>query len=174
MEDRLDVLAEISVGLAGFASIVVVFRRQTSSGAWRPEDVFRFKIMLEAALVGGLFAVLPAALAGLGFAMSLLWPFLSALLIGYVVHHVLRGWRQIRRLPANSLSRGVARFIGIASAVVIGVQALSIVGWLVPRGPGPYVFGVTWLTAYSGISFYRLATAPIISSHPGESPSASL
>jgi hypothetical protein len=161
VEERLAVLAEISVGLAGFSSIVVVFRRRSASGAWKPEDVFRFKIMLEAGLVAGLFAILPGAIAGLGFAASLLWPFLSALLLGYLVFDLLRRVGQFGRLPSDSLNRNLASFIGLASLAVIGVQTLNIADWLVPRGPGPYLFGVTWLTAYSGLTFYRLMTAPV-------------
>jgi hypothetical protein len=34
-------LAEVAVGLAGFSSVVVVFRRRSSYGAWKPDDAFR-------------------------------------------------------------------------------------------------------------------------------------
>jgi hypothetical protein len=166
MEERLAVLAELSVGLAGFSSVVVVFRRRGSGGAWKPEDVFRFKVMLEAGLVAGLFAILPGAITGLGVSAGLLWPCLSALLLAYVVFDALRRWRQLERLPRASLNRGLASFVGIASLAVICIQVLGIAGWLIPRGPGPYVFGVTWLTGYSGLTFYRLVTAPIVVSAP--------
>jgi hypothetical protein len=161
MEERLAALAEVAVGLAGFSSVVVVFRRRTSDGAWKPEDAFRFKLMLEAGLFAGLFALLPNAIAGLGLAGNRLWPFLSMLLLAYLVSDILRKRRQMEDLPAASLNRGLVWFTGSASFVVILIQALNIADWLVLRGPGPYVFGVTWLTAYSGLTFYRLVTAPM-------------
>jgi hypothetical protein len=165
MEERLAALAEVAVGLAGFSSVVVAFRRRSSDGAWKPEDAFRFKLMLEAGLFAGLFALLPNAIAGLGLAANRLWPFLSTLLLAYLVSDLLRKWRQMARLPDASLNRGIVWFVAFASFVVILTQAFNIAGWLVPRGPGPYVFGVTWLTAYSGLTFYRLVTAPMIVSN---------
>jgi hypothetical protein len=170
VEERLTVLAEISVGLAGFSSVVVVFRRRSSSGAWRPEDAFRFKVMLEAGLVAGLFAILPGAVSGLGLGPGRMWPFLSALLLAYVTFDVLRRGRQVTRLPPDSLRRGLVGLVTVGNLAVIGVQALNLANWLVPRGPGPYLFGVTWLTAYSGLTFYRLVTAPIVTSDLDEPP----
>ena len=172
MEDRLMVLAEISVGLAGFSSVVVVFRRRSSSGGWRPEDAFRFNAMLEAGLLAGLFAVLPGAVTGLGVPPSFLWPFVSSLLLAYVVFESWRRSRQLARLPTDSLSGGLIGLVAAANFAVVAVQALNIVDWLVPRGPGPYLFGVTWLTVYSGLTFYRLVTAPIVVSDPDSPPAA--
>jgi hypothetical protein len=67
----------------------------------------------------------------------------------------------VGHLPAASLNRGLVWFTTFASLVAILVQAFNVADWLVPQGPGPYVFGVTWLTAYSGLTFYRLVTAPM-------------
>jgi hypothetical protein len=161
MEERLAALAEVAVGLSGFSSVVVVFRRRTSDGAWKPEDAYRFKLMLEAGLCAALFALLPSAIAGLGVAANTLWPFLSMLLLAYLAFDLLRKRRQMAQLPAASLNRGLVWFTTIASLFVLLIQALNVADWLVPRGPGPYVFGVTWLTAYSGLTFYRLVTAPM-------------
>ena len=162
MEERLAALAEVAVGLSGFSSVVVVFRRRTSDGAWKPEDASRFKLMLEAGLFAGLFALLPSAIAGLGVAANRLWPFLSMLLLAYLVIDLLRKWRQVGHLPAASLSRSLVWFTTLASFLAMLIQAFNVADWLVPQGPGPYVFGVTWLTAYSGLTFYRLVTAPMI------------
>ncbi len=170
MEEQLGVLAEISVGLVGFSSIVVVFRRRSSTGAWKPEDAFRFKLMLEAGLAAGLFAILPAAIMGLGVPPNRLWPSLCALLLGYELIDLVAKRRQLARLPRESLSRVLNIFVGIGKVCVMVVQVLSIADWLVPRGPGAYVFGVTWLTVYSGLTFYRLATAPLVISTAGAPP----
>ena len=117
--------------------------------------------MLEASLFAGLFALLPSAVAGLGVPENRLWPLLSSLLLAYLTFDLLRKRRGAGQLPATSLNRGLVWFSGLGSLVVILIQAFNVADWLVPRGPGPYVFGVTWLTAYSGLTFYRLVTAPM-------------
>ena len=53
--------SEISVGFAGFASIVVVFRRR-SAGTWESADAFRFGAMLRASLLPAFFSMLPLPL----------------------------------------------------------------------------------------------------------------
>lgn len=172
MEDRLTVLAEVAVGLAGFSSVVIAFRRRASDGAWRPEDAFRFRLMLEAGLFAGFFALLPNAIAGLGVSEATLWPNLSAALLAYFVIDTIHSFLRSRRMPAGSLHRGFASITILFNCVSAGIQLLNVVDWLVPRGPGPYVFGVTWLTVYSGLTFYRLATAPIEVSYDEDSPLA--
>jgi hypothetical protein len=44
---------------------------------------------------------------------------------------------------------------------VAAVQLLNVLGWLVPKGPGPYLFGVTWYTIYAGFMSYRLMILPV-------------
>ena len=172
MHDQLAVLAEVAVGLAGFSSIIVVFRRRSATDAWEPEDAFRFKIMLEGSLVAGLFAISPSATAGLGLGPNLLWPAHSAALLIYLVLNLLRRWQQFRSLPAGSLSPGIARTMLCGGAITMMVQALNVVGLGIPQGAGPYLFGVSWLITYSGIMFYRLITAPIVTIDSNGTPAA--
>jgi hypothetical protein len=111
LEENLAVLAEIAVGLAGFSSIVVVFRRGSDSGSWKPEDVARFRIMIEASLVAALFAILPAALRGLGLMNPQLWPIVSALLFSLIMFNTVRRRREGRRLPpVRSAARSTISF----------------------------------------------------------------
>lgn len=75
--DALSVLAEIAVALAGFSSIIVVFRRGDAGGSWRPEDVWRFRGLLEASLSAGLLAIVPTLIASFEVDPVALWPRLS-------------------------------------------------------------------------------------------------
>ena len=161
MEDRLDVLAEIAIGLAGFSSVVVAFRRRGDAGGWTRGDALRFQVMLQGALAAALFAILPAAAMGLGISARVLWPSLSGLLLTLMIGVTVLTARKILTMHFGSLSPMIAYFMFFSGGIVIIVQLLGITGWLVPRGPGPYVFGVTCLTIYSGIMFYRLLTAPV-------------
>jgi hypothetical protein len=167
LEEHLPLLAEIAIGLAGFSSIVVVFRRGSDSGSWEPGDVFRFRLMLKYSLIAAFFAVLPAAIMGVGLAGPYLWSSLSALLLSHVVLRTLQQLQRIRLLPADSLNTQLLYFLLAMVAMVCAIQALNIVGWLVPQGPGPYLLGVTWYTIYAGLMFYRLATAPFTRSGSG-------
>ena len=161
MDQNLSILAEIAVGLAGFSSIVMAFRRGSAHAPWNRGDVFRFQDMLESSLVAALFAILPAALGGLGLDAPNLWPVVSALFFIFVVFNSLRRVRQWSRLPAGALSNPLYVFFIIMLVVVAAVQLLNVLGWIVPKGPGPYLFGVTWYTIYSGFMFYRLMILPI-------------
>lgn len=169
MDEQLRVLAEIAVGLAGFSSIVVVFRRRDAGGTWKPEDAFRFRIMLESSLFAALFAIAPAALAALNVPPGVLWPTASAALLVYLASETIQRPRAIRRLPAGALNpRLVGSIVGLHLAAAV-LQVLNVVGWGVSPGPGPYLAGVTWLTTYAGLMFYRLVTARI--REPGIEPS---
>jgi hypothetical protein len=159
--DQLSVLAEVAVGLAGFSSIIVVFRRRSATDAWEPEDAFRFKLMLEASLVAGLFAISPGAIAGLGLSPDLIWSAHSAALLSYLASDLLRRMYQFRSLPAQSLSPRIAGVLLLGGVITIVIQALNVFRFGIPHGPGPYLFGVSWLIIYSGIMFYRLITTPI-------------
>jgi len=172
MDPQLAVLAEIAVGLAGFSSVIVVFRRRGASGAWEPEDLFRFKIMFEGSLAAGFFAISPGAFAGLGVSAAVLWPLQSALLLGYLVFDLQRRFRQFASLPTDSLSPRLAASMLAGALCVIALQALNIADLVVSRGAGPYVTGVTWMVVYSGVMFYRLITAPMTSAHADGPPAA--
>jgi len=169
MEDRLFVLAEVAVGLAGFSSVVVAFRRRGSDGSWKPEDAFRFRLMLESGLFAGFFALLPSSIAGLGVSDARLWPALSLVLFLYLAADLTHSWIRTRGLPPAALHRVFVSLTVAGSFMAMVVQVLNIADWLVARGPGPYVFGVTWLTTYSGLTFYRLATAPVTVSEGSDS-----
>jgi hypothetical protein len=169
VEQNLSILAEIAVGLAGFSSIVVVFRRGSAHAPWSRGDVFRFQDMLESSLVAALFAILPAALGGLGLDAPNLWSIVSTLFFVFVVSNTIRRVRQLSRLPAGALSDPLRVFFIIMLGVVATVQLLNVLGWIVPKGPGPYLFGVTWYTIYAGFMFYRLVILPI-STQPAPGP----
>ncbi len=54
-------LGEIAAALAGFASVVTIFKRRPT-GAWAPADGARFRAMLGTSLSAAFFSVLPVAL----------------------------------------------------------------------------------------------------------------
>ena len=161
MYEQLSLLAELSVGLAGFSSIIVVFRRGAGGRSWRPEDVFRLQIMLSYSLLGALFSIAPPGLIGLGIPDNIVISSASLLLALCLGTNSILGRRRFRTLPADALSRTLASalsFGGFFFMLVAGLNAFSL---LPSPGLGPYVAAVTWLLVAAGIMFYRLVTAPL-------------
>jgi len=162
--ENLPILAEIAIALAGFSSIIVIFRRSGADGAWEPEDIFRLRIMLQYGLFAAGFAVLPGAASGIGLSPALLWPTASGMMAIFLVADLLNQQRAARTLPKGSLNPVLAILMVTGNVLVIVIQGLNVFGWGPTRGSGPYLFGVTWLTISAGMMFYRLITAPIVSS----------
>ena len=166
MDGHLLLLAELSVGLAGFSSVVVVFRKHASPGSWTPENAYRFRIMLESSLAGGFFSILPGAISGLGLNSNGLWSLVSGALLLYLSFDLFRRTRMIRGFRVNlPLTFTILAFIVVA----ITVQILNIGNLLIPHGVGPYLFGVSWLVVNSGLMFYILVFSPASSDESDDS-----
>ena len=161
--DALAALAQIAVALAGFSSIIVVFRRGAATENWRPEDIWRFRALLEAGLSAGLLAIVPSLIASFEVDPAELWPRLSLVCAIYTSAYMFRTIRQMRRLPKGSLFLPLAATLYTLAGATIVVQVVSGFGWLAPHSPGPYLLGVAWYTAFAGVAFYRLSMAPIAS-----------
>ena len=161
MYEQLLLLAELSVGLAGFSSIIVVFRRGASGHSWIPEDVFRLRIMLSHSLLGALFAIAPAGLMGLGIPDNLVISSASLLLALFFGTNLILGLRRFQALPAGSLSRPIVGVLSFGSLFFMAVAGLNAFFLLPSAGLGPYVASVTWLLISAGVMFYRLVTAPL-------------
>lgn len=159
--ENLPVLAEISIALAGFSSVIVIFRRTGADGAWKPEDVFRLRIMLQYGLAAAGFAILPEVGLGMGMPLELLWPTMSGLLAIYLTADLLHQQKAARALPSGSLNPALAVLVVSLNTIVFVIQLLNVIGLRPSQGSGPYLLGVTWLTVSAGIMFYRLITAPI-------------
>ena len=150
--DLLQTLAEVSIGFAGFASIVVVFQRRDSE-LWSDEDALRYATMLSSSLASLFFSIIPVALHLCGLTDSWVWRTSSALLAVWLVFVALiSGRRSAETFRATSLN----------SAILIAFIALSIAALLLQlanlrlTSPGLYVFGVLYLLATAGLTFYRL------------------
>lgn len=160
--DALLTLAEVAVALAGFSSVVVLFRRGGVQSEWRPEDRFRFRVMLEASLLAAFFALLPLAISGLGVRGPLLWRVSSGLLAASLLVGLTQMMLARTEGATRALNPALGSSIAAAHGLTLLVQVSNVVGAPpFPLGPGPYVFGVVWLTVYSGLMFYRLMMAPI-------------
>ncbi len=154
--DLLLTLAEVSVAFAGFASIVVLFKRR-DSGLWRAEDAFRFGIMLEYSLAALFFAVAPVLLGYFEVGRPGVWAASSAALGLFIVVEAPRGWWSARRLArAGRLNWALNTFIGVLALSSVVALLLNVIEVGFHGEGGPYVAGVCVLLLGAGINFYRL------------------
>ena len=155
--DTLLTLAEISLGLAGFAGIVVVFGR--GPGALPPADSLRL-VALVGASFGTLFlSLIPIALGFVGVAEPELWQWSSAMMIALVVPAHLLAFSRIRRdaaeifevLPVFMLPIGASFFVANWVA-----QILNVLGTAWVPSFGVYLFGLILYLLFAAFQFARM------------------
>jgi hypothetical protein len=155
--DTLLTLAEVSLGLAGFAGIVVVFGR--GRGKLAPADSFRLLLLVGCSLGTLFLSLISIALGFLGVAEPGLWQWSSAMMIAvvvpghvFVVSRVRRDAAEILEvIPVYMLPFGA--FLFVANFVAQICNALGV-GW-VPSF-GVYLFGLILYLFFAAIQFARM------------------
>ncbi|RLA45298.1 MAG: hypothetical protein DRR42_19545 [Gammaproteobacteria bacterium] len=146
--------SEISVGFAGFASIVVLFRRR-STGNWEPTDAFRFGAMLRASLLPALFSLVPLPLIRLGISDAHVWQFTSLLIASYMVW----GGAKLALLKVALVpwTRGT---LILFHAVVLFTQFVNLFGIGSSPQSGWVLLGLVGCLGLAGWHFYHLVWDP--------------
>jgi hypothetical protein len=155
--DALLTLAEVSLGLAGFAGIVVVFGR--GPGILPPADTLRLAALVGASF-GTLFLSLTSiALGFLGVPEPELWQWSSAIMVVVFVPVHVVGMLRVRRIAADMFEVtpvylfviGALLFVGNLIAQVcnsLGVGSLPIFG--------VYLFGLILYLGFAAMQFARM------------------
>lgn len=146
--DTLYTLAEIAVALAGFAAVVVLFKR-TDSGKWTLEDADRFNGMLMHAMAAGFFCILPPFLSVFTSDPALVWKVGSIALGTQIVAH---SWK-ILSLPSSTI---LVRASLVVPLVVAILQLLNVTEFVYSAEFRPYLAGVLWHIFQSGLLFTLL------------------
>ncbi|MCG8434242.1 MAG: hypothetical protein MJA83_09455 [Gammaproteobacteria bacterium] len=142
--------AEISVGFAGFASIVVVLKRR-AAGNWEPLDAFRFGAMLRASLLTAFFTLLPLPLLQFGVAESRVWQFTSLLIAVYMI------WSAIYTVRTrNIFKRGVWVSLLVYLTAIGFSQIIYVFGWISSGSTEFVLLGLVACLILAGWHFYRL------------------
>ena len=149
MHDTLQTIAELAAAFAGFASVVVIFRRR---GDVRVDE--NTKVTFQSMLLGALFVVffsmLPVVLENvLGHSYTSFF-YSALLLLGYIVATFLWGLSQ----GSGSARSAIPYFV--AAAII----AISQLAGLLDFQPieNMYLLGVFTLLTISGYAFYSLIT----------------
>jgi hypothetical protein len=155
--ESLSTIAEIGIGLAGFAGVVVALGNR--SHRLDPLDRMRVIGMLVGSLGAALLATLPKILADIGVAEQTTWRTSSAVFACYLSMFLVYSFLASRALPPSlraHLHLGMwILVIGgtLVFAVVLGDNTLGLSG---APSAGPYLSGLYFLLVYSSIQFLRL------------------
>ncbi len=146
-------VAEVGVGLSGFAAIVMAMRRRDGSSLSNLDRLL-VATLIERGLVAAFFSLLPVLLFGLGLAEPLLWAVSSGT---FVIYGIWIAYRAIlnRRYVSDTMMPMSLYFglIGIGIAVTI-VQLMHALGVGMQQSAWWYMIGVTWLLVTAGYRFY--------------------
>jgi len=155
--DTLRTLAEVSLGLAGFAGIVVVFGRGPEALA--PADAFRLLALVGCSLGTLFLSLIPIALDAVLVPEPDLWQWSSAILVAVAVPaHLFVGVR-LRRdaaairevLPFYLLPIGASLFL--ANLIAQSCNALGV-GWA--PSFGVYLLGLLLYLGFAALQFARM------------------
>lgn len=158
--DELLTIAEVSVGLAGFAGVVAVFQQKTD---FTTTDRIRF-VAIFAGSLGALFlSFVPLALARSEWAGAGIWRWSSLIMLviwSAGVSVVPWGLRRIgSEMPISKLALALLLVPTLANGVL---QLLNVTGWWWEPGPVAYIVGLlVWLYAAAMMFVYSVLLRPI-------------
>ena len=155
--DTLLTLSEVSLGLAGFAGIVVVFGR--GRGVLAPADSFRLLALVGCSLGTLFLSLIPVALGFVGVPEPELWQWSSAMMIAVAVPAHLFVLSRMRRdageilevLPVFLLPFGAFLFLANLTA-----QICNALGVAWSPSFGVYLFGLLLSLLFAAIQFARM------------------
>ncbi len=150
--DILFALAEVSIALAGFSAVVVLFKRGVS-GEWLPADADRFHGMLLHAMSAVFFCIFPSLISVFTTDQHFIWSIASSGLgIQILVHCTV-----ILRLPSTGSGARVLLLLGLGAIVL---QVLNVTGVYFSYEFRAYLGGVLWHVFQAGVLFVRLVWVP--------------
>jgi hypothetical protein len=158
-EGPLLTIAEISVSLAGFSSVVIALRG-SGPDAWSPQDRFGLGNVLGASVGTLVGSLLPFPLAYLGWSSGTVWRVVDAILglvilgaVGFLAFSAAKG----------SVSPRTPRLFWLFAGsgfLVAGLLLASAGGLIFARGPSLLLFGLIWalVAAFAQLATFVLAT----------------
>ena len=155
--DTLLTLAEVSLGLAGFAGIVVVFGR--GRGALPPADSLRLAALVSASLGTLFFSLIPIALHFLGVGEPELWQWSSAIMVVAIVPAHAIGAVRIRQIASQMFEVTPVYLLGFGACVLLGnliAQVSNALGVGSLPSFGVYLAGLIVYLAFAATQFARM------------------
>ncbi len=163
--DTFETIAEVAIGVAGFASLVLVLTQDRASQV-SAADSMRTRILLVFSLSPILLALLPITLAAGGLEGSTLWRLASGVMLIAAAVTWYRTYRNIsqvvriaggaRAMPGSETA-GAAFFLptlAVLSIVHLLSQAANCLA--IPGSPGPFLY-LVGLLVYLTVAILQFA-----------------
>ena len=152
----LDVIAEISVALAGFSGLAAAFRKRQFSEWTRRERLALWQI-LNWSVFTLFFALVPSALLNLGIAQDTTWRLMSAIAFIAITVYAIALLVQSRRITrGGEPAKGWAYPLNSTVGVFAAIGFLSNTPRVVEAGIGLYqlaLLGTLFIAAMSFVNF---------------------
>ena len=147
-------LTEISVALAGFTGVVVVFGSR-SGGSWLPGDRLRLGFLLEASLTAGGFALLALVLFASMQDAANAWALVSGLWALYMVYSLYTSRRVIQENQAqhHDIDINANHIVFALFSTAIALQLANVFVW---REFAPLLAALVLNLAGAAMQFARL------------------
>jgi hypothetical protein len=158
-------IASVATAISGFSGVVAVFCGR-ADGKWSPGERFRTTNMLILSLGACLLSFLPLTAELFQIPEQILW-MISSLFLGsfcafYFVYTIMMIRKLKLRRPGILIEWvRVVYFICLGLAIVL--QALNLNGWLIERGPGPFIGGLILMLIPAALQFAFLVLTPLTS-----------
>lgn len=148
-------LAEIGIGLVGFAGLILAVTRRTSSMS--RIEVLQLQELVRAGLGAAALALVPVGAMLVGASGPALWRTASGIHVLIVAAGAFPMIAyELRRIPrAERAPTLPAVTYGLGSVCVL-IQGANVVGWPFGVSPGPYFLGVLVPLGVAALYFTRL------------------
>lgn len=157
-EQVLDTFANVSMTLAGFSGVAVLFRLR-GAHSWSPTELRVLWLLIGDSFLIVFFSLLPFPLALANWSHDAIWGLCSALLGSWFIVGDLLALRGERRDRLAQQLITVPVITPILYGVYVVALAMSLALWLsawdvlVPRGQAAYVLGLIALLAFAAVEF---------------------
>ena len=155
--DGLQIIAEVSVGLAGFTGVVLALAR--GPGEWHPFDSLRIFGLLSVSLATVVLALLPSGLAYAGLDGPVLWRSSSAIAV-VLLAPVVTSWAlRTRRLAPEhrtAFRPWVNVFLHAIHAVALTLQALNALAIGFQGTLAPFYLALWLNVCFCAFGFFAL------------------
>jgi hypothetical protein len=159
--EALSTAAQIAVALAGFAGVVVVFRRE-SVHDWSPIDKFRLRLLL-------INSILPLALCVIGLLLLTIrptptgiWSWSSGLALVILFPFAMKTAKSFRRLDPQQLRRERAAGLPFYLFTILGTGAilLQLCNVAILNAFWPFFTGIVVHLLAAMVQFARIILLP--------------
>jgi len=159
--EALSTAAQIAVALAGFAGVVVVFRRE-SVHEWSPIDKYRLRLLLMNSILPLAFCTVGMLLLTVKPVLPGIWRWCSGLMLVIVLPFALTTTKGFRRLDPHQLQsvRGTGFGFYLFGILGIGAALLQFCNIAILNAFWPFFSGIIVHLLAAMFQFARIILLP--------------